>query len=120
MIDSELFSFAFKGDSDASLCILMYRAAILLMTNLFRYPEVRLYDFYRLGYRALQLLADPRARLKVLQVRYQPEVNVEPGIQVYIHLLPFQGTRYCAKDVSLIDPDEIKAAKGELDVPNHH
>ena len=34
-----------------------------------------------------------------------------------IHLMTFQGTRYCAKDPSLVSPDEIKAARGELDPP---
>ena len=34
-----------------------------------------------------------------------------------IHLMTFQGTRYCAKDPSLVNPDEIKAARGELDPP---
>ena len=30
--------------------------------------------------------------------------------------MPFHTTCYCAKDTALIDPDMIKAAKGELDV----
>lgn len=34
-----------------------------------------------------------------------------------IHLLPFQTTRYCAKDTSLIDPDHLRAAKGDLEPP---
>ena len=49
-------------------------------------------------------------RQKVLQI-----LNLFLSCQ--IHLLPFQGSRYCAKDVSLINPDELKAAKGELDIP---
>lgn len=35
-----------------------------------------------------------------------------------IHLMTFQGTRYCAKDPTLVNPDEIKAARGELDPPS--
>jgi len=31
--------------------------------------------------------------------------------------MPFQGTRYCAKDPTLVSPDEIKAARGELEPP---
>ena len=34
-----------------------------------------------------------------------------------IHLMTFQGTRYCAKDPSLVSADEIKAARGELEPP---
>ena len=34
-----------------------------------------------------------------------------------IHLMTFQGTRYCAKDPTLVNPDEIKAARGELQPP---
>lgn len=34
-----------------------------------------------------------------------------------IHLMTFQGTRYCAKDPTLVNPDEIKAARGELEPP---
>ena len=34
-----------------------------------------------------------------------------------IHLMTFQGTRYCAKDPSLVTADEVKAARGELEPP---
>ena len=37
---------------------------------------------------------------------------------IQIHLMTFQGTRYCAKDPSLVSADEIKAARGELDPPS--
>ena len=37
-----------------------------------------------------------------------------------IHLTVFQGTRYCAKDPSLVSPDEIKAARGELEPPGQN
>lgn len=41
----------------------------------------------------------------------------EVNLMIQIHLLTFQGTRYCAKDAMLVSPDEIKAARGELEPP---
>lgn len=35
-----------------------------------------------------------------------------------IHLMPFQTTRFSAKDPALLDPDVLKAVKGELDAPS--
>jgi len=42
----------------------------------------------------------------------------EVNLMLQIHLMTFQGTRYCAKDPTLVSPDEIKAARGELQRPN--
>lgn len=42
----------------------------------------------------------------------------EVNLMIQIHLMTFQGTRYCAKDPSLVSADEIKAARGELDPPS--
>lgn len=41
----------------------------------------------------------------------------EVNLMLQIHLMTFQGTRYGAKDPSLVNPDEIKAARGELEPP---
>lgn len=41
----------------------------------------------------------------------------EVNLMLQIHLMAFQGTRYCAKDPSLVSPDEVKAARGELEPP---
>ncbi|XP_003387733.2 PREDICTED: maspardin-like [Amphimedon queenslandica] len=41
----------------------------------------------------------------------------EVNTHLEIHLLPFQGTRYCVKDPELVDPEEIKAARGEIELP---
>jgi maspardin len=43
--------------------------------------------------------------------------STEVDLMIQIHLMTFQGTRYCAKDPSLVHPDEIKAARGELEPP---
>lgn len=53
--------------------------------------------------------------LEVQKIRYYFYIIFNFG---QIHLLPFQGTRYCAKDPSLIDPDELRAARGEIDLPS--
>lgn len=42
----------------------------------------------------------------------------EVNLMIQIHLMTFQGTRYCAKDPTLVSPDEIKAARGELEPPS--
>ena len=44
-------------------------------------------------------------------------VLIKAPCNLQIHLLTFQGTRYCAKDPTLIDPDEIRAVRGELEPP---
>lgn len=43
--------------------------------------------------------------------------SADVNLMLQIHLMTFQGTRYCAKDPSLVHPDEIRAARGELDPP---
>ena len=43
---------------------------------------------------------------------------IECYCSIQIHLMTFQGTRYCAKDPSLVSADEIKAARGELEPPS--
>ena len=46
------------------------------------------------------------------------DAHVECYCSIQIHLMTFQGTRYCAKDPSLVSADEIKAARGELEPPS--
>lgn len=41
----------------------------------------------------------------------------EVNLMLQIHLMTFQGTRYTAKDPSLVSVDEIKAARGEIEPP---
>ncbi len=44
--------------------------------------------------------------------------TLNPNLSNQIHLMTFQGTRYCAKDPTMVNPDEIKAARGELEPPS--
>ena len=47
-----------------------------------------------------------------------PSLPFPPSLPPKIHLLPFQGARFCAKDPSQVDPEEVRAAKGEIDPPS--
>ena len=49
--------------------------------------------------------------------RFHCVIKMDPLFSKQIHLMTFQGTRYCAKDPSLVSADEIKAARGELEPP---